>query len=575
MKADKHTGLHVLDCTFRDGGYLNNWSFDTRIVRETYRALSKSGVDYFEIGYRGTEKYFPREKYGLWRFSDENDIREATHGIDGAKIGIMADFGKCDIADFIPKHDSIIDLVRLAAHRDDMKAALAWLADIKALGYETSIQAMGYSSYSVNERAEFCKQLRDTDVDYAYVADSYGSLYPQQIPELVGPLLRLKRVKIGFHPHNNLEMAFANSIEAIRCGVHMIDSSVYGMGRGAGNLKTEVLISYLHDRIPDKFNVIPVLHCIDENFIALQKEIGWGYQLIYMLSGIFQCHPSYAQKLIDFREFTIEDMCRVLECIKRRNPSGFSPELLETILKQGVSGGSKGRSGSGTAAIAASGQRGRAVPYRNRHKGRNFLVLGNGPTIKQYEADIKLFIGKYSPVVLGPNYLGGLFTPDYHVFCNKKRFVKYVDTVSEGSRLLLGQHIPRQLIREHCSREYETISYVDAMDRDFGIDGRGVIQCNCRTVSVLLLGVAIVMGAERIFAAGLDGYLNMDEAGNILFYKESDEKEDRQLLVSMHEWNNTFIRQINDYLLRRGQEGLHILTPTSYSTFYKGIKNYI
>jgi hypothetical protein len=113
------------------------------------------------------------------------------------------------------------------------------------------------------------------------------------------------------------------------------------------------------------------------------------------------------------------------------------------------------------------------------------------------------------------------------------------------------------------------------MDRDFGIDGRGVIQCNCRTVSVLLLGVAIVMGAERIFAAGLDGYLKMDEAGNILFYKESDEKEDRQLLVSMHEWNNTFIRQINDYLLRRGQEGLHILTPTSYSTFYKGIKNYI
>jgi len=578
MPAKKDFQVKVLDCTTRDGGYCNNWDFEVKFVREIYRALSKAGVDYYEIGYRGTRKFFDPKVFGRWRFSTEKDILAATSGIRGTDIAIMADYGKIALEDFLPRDESVVKMVRLASHKDDIKEALKLLAKIRKKGYEISLQAMGYSGYSSNERKEFARAVSSAGLDYAYIADTYGSLFPHEMEELLAPLLLLKdKVKIGFHPHNSLQMAFANSIEAIRCGVDIIDSSIFGMGRGAGNLPTEIILAYLHDKMPDKFNVIPVLNCIDEYFVDLQKNIGWGYELAYMLSGLFKCHPSYSRKLVDFKEFTMEDIWRALECIKKKNPIGFSEELLKEIVNQGIAGGAVpiNKPGLSTPKVKKSAKSlKKKIDYLDRYKGREFLILGNGPSLKVYQPQIKEFIRKFKPVVMGANYLGGLITPDYHAFSNKRRFVNYIETVSPNSKLLVGKYITREMVKEYTDREFETIEYLDTLNNDFDIKN-GVIQCNCRTVSVLLMGVAIAMGAEKIFCVGMDGYLNLDEQGNPLFYKETDEKQERELIIEMHQTNSRFIKQINDHLLKNGKEGVHILTPTSYREFYKGIKNYI
>jgi 4-hydroxy 2-oxovalerate aldolase len=573
---NKKTEVKILDCTTRDGGYLNNWNFEKKFVREIYRALSKAGVDYYEIGYRGTEKYFNPKDFGLWRFSSERDIREAVGGISGPDIAIMADYGKIELKDFLPREKSIVSMVRLASHKNNLVPALKFLRQIKKIGYQTSLQAMGYSSYSEKERKEFAKLVSSEDIDYVYVADTYGSFFPDEIERILEPLLRFKnRIKIGFHPHNSLQMAFANSIEAIRYGVDIIDCSMFGMGRGAGNLPTEIILAYLHDKVPDKFNVIPVLDCIDKYFITMQKKIGWGYQLAYMLSGLFQCHPSYSQKLVNFKEFTMEDIWRALECIKKRSPTGFSESLLNEIVSLGIVGGIRASGNKGRQIRKQPVTSGGATPaYLDRHKGSTFLILGNGPSLKEYQNEIRQFIKKYKPVVMGANYLGGLFVPDYHAFSNKRRFVSYIDTVAPGSKLLISKYISEGMIREYTHRDYEKIEYIDTLNNDFDICN-GVVQCNCRTVSVLLMGAAVVMGAERIFCVGTDGYLNLDEHGNPLFYEETDEKEEGDLIIDMHKWNHKFIGQINNYLLKNGREGIHILTPTSYREFYKGIKNYI
>ncbi len=570
--------VQILDCTIRDGGYLNNWSFEKKLVRETYRALSKAGVDYFEIGYTGTEKYFDRNAYGIWRFSDERDIHEACSNIHGAKIAIMADYGKFDVDTLRPRSESLVGLFRLAAHKDQMQNALTLLSKVKTRGYETSIQAMGYSGYDDHDRKEFTSMLRESDTDFAYIADSYGSIFPDQIRGMIDPLLPLTpRIKIGFHPHNNLQMAFANSIEAVKSGANIIDSSIFGMGRGAGNLPTEIMLLYLHEQIPDKFNVIPVLDCIDRYFISMQKEIGWGYQLIYMLTGVFKCHPSYAQKLINLKEYTMEDIWRALDCVNKSNPVGYSDKLLNDIIDQGIIGNIDRRTEVlSTVPEPAQHQAIETSPvsYRDRHRGRSFLVLGNGPNLMQYRDRIQDFIDKHDPVLLGANYLSGMFKPHYHAFSNKRRFTDYVDSVAPESRLMIGQHISEDMIREYTQREYETIYYKDTLNHDFGIVN-GVIQCNCRSISVLLLGVALVMGADRVFAAGMDGYLDIHKVGKLLFYDEKDEKADKDLILEVHRMNYKFIDQINEYQLSRGKEGIHILTPTSYNKFYKGITNYI
>ncbi|MBI2470431.1 MAG: aldolase catalytic domain-containing protein [Planctomycetes bacterium] len=577
MNNKKFTDFQILDCTVRDGGYVNDWKFDKKFVREVYRALSKASVDFVEIGFKGTEKYFDREKYGLWRFSEEKDIHNVTANISGSKLAIMADYGKIETEDFCNANESLIELVRVAVHKDDVKGALSLLEQIKKKGYKVSLNVMGYTNYSKTERNDLVDLLKTVNLDYVYIADTYGSLFPNQVSQIFEPLLEISQFKVGFHSHNNLQMAFANTLEAVSCGVHIIDSTIYGMGRGAGNLPTEVIISFVANRKGDKYNPIPILNIIDRFFVEMQNHNRWGYQLPYMLSGLFQCHPNYPKALMDLREYTIEDIWKAMSHIKKKNPVGFSKSLLDDLIKEGVIGSGKidvrknSLANSNKLLFKIDAPK---ISYLDKHKERDFLVLANGPSLKEYKYKIDKFIFKYDPIILGANYLGELFKPHYHAFINKRRFVAYIDTVSSSSQLLIGQHIDDSLIHEYTNRNYENIYYIDTLNSDFEIY-KGVITSNCRTVSILLLGVAIVMGAHRVFVAGMDGYVSLHLGNALHFYNEKEETEDRQVIYEKHQWCQYFIDQIDKFLSKNDKEGVHIITPTSYKSFYKGIENYI
>lgn len=567
--------LEILDCTIRDGGYLNNWWFDQKMVREVYRALSKSGVDYIELGFRGTTKYFDPTIFGAWRFTSEEDLRDVTEGIQGAKIVLMGDHGKIDIEDIDEKENSIVDLIRIAAHKNQIFNAIDFLDKVKSKGYMTSLQAMGFTGYTKKEKDDLKKAMKGSGLDYFYIADSYGSILPSEIQSLFDPFLNIDPIKIGFHPHNSLQMAFANTLEAIRIGVDIVDSTIYGMGRGAGNLPTEALIAYMQLQKHAKYNVIPILGCIEKYFVELAKEVPWGYQLSYLISGMFKCHPYYAEDLVDRREYSIEDIWKALEIIDDMNPTGFDRQIIEKMISRGVlSGGRKtGREQLILSKDMNEGER-RAVPYVSRHTGRDFLILANGPTLSKHRDQIQSFIEKYDPIILGANYLSNLFVPHYHAFNNKKRFTMYLDSVNQDAKLLIGENIPSELVREYVKGPYEILQFRDVLDSDFDIrDGR--IQSSCRTISVLLLGVAIVMGAKRIFIAGMDGYLNKDGIKNTLFYHEKFEPDDITLNMDRHHWNEKFLHQIDQYIQKQGHEGIHIITPTTHQAFYKGIDNYI
>lgn len=579
IDSDKSYDIEILDCTIRDGGYLNNWHFDKKVVRETYRALSKCGIDYMEIGFRGSRKSFDPDQYGLWRFSIEEDIREVTANINGPKLALMANYGKIGIDEFCDAKESVVDLIRVAVHKDGLKDAVSLLEDIKKKGYMVSLNAMGYTNYTDKERAELIEILKGTDVDYIYVADSYGSLFPNQIRKIFETFQVLPKIKIGFHPHNNLQMAFANTLEAIHCGVHIVDSTIYGMGRAAGNLPTEIIISFLENKKKDRYNSIPLLNIIDTYYISMQDENKWGYQLPYMLSGIFQCHPNYAKALLDFREYTIEEIWKAMNYIRKINPIGFSKSIINRMINEGIVRNFELNNIKGTSPVShgAESKAGKKIPnpvsYTNRHESRNFLVLANGPSLKEYKPKIDQFIAKYDPIILGMNYIGNLFIPHYHAFNNTRRFIEYVDFVAPESRLLVGQHIPDKLTCEYTSQDYEKIYYDDILNQDFDIKN-GRITTSCRTISVLLVGLAIVMGADRVFCAGMDGYLDLDKS-NFHFYDEMLEPEDAEIVKEMHYSCLKFLNQIDQYLSFRNKEGINILTPTSYRTFYRGIENYI
>ena len=571
--------LKILDCTIRDGGYLNDWHFDLKLVRELYRAHSRSGVDFVEIGFRSTDKYFDPKQYGPWRFTPETLLSEVVKGISGPAVSLMVDFGKVDIEDIPDRKNSIASMYRVAVHKDKVLQAVELCNVIADKGYISSIQLMGIVNYTEDDFNQILESLKDSKIDYVYFADSYGSLLPSDIKGILDRL-SVTGKKIGFHAHNNLQLGFANTLEAIKCGVDIVDGTVYGIGRGPGNLPIEILLSYLEKTsVKNNYNTIPVLDIIDRYMLDLHKDLKWGYDLSYMLSGMFEVHPYYSKTMVDYRVYSIEDILRTLETVKEMKPIGFKKSILDSIIQSGFVGipvsQKDGKSDSDSIPVQDLSKFGQ-VPYLDRHSGRDFLVLANGPTLKEEKEQIDKFIEKYDPIVIGANYLGSLFVPHYHAFGNKKRFMNYIDSVDAGSSILISNIFSDEFVKKYTDRKYEFIQHLPQLSSEFNISN-GVVMTNCRTISILSVAVAIIMGAERIFIAGMDGYKQVDSfmKNSVHFYKESDETEDFEMLMEKHNWNERLLKQIDNYLIVSNKNGLCILTPTSHKAFYKSIDNFL
>lgn len=574
MNNNQSLQCEILDCTIRDGGYLNNWHFDRKLVKDLYRNISKTGVDIIELGFRNIMQ---GNDLGEWYSVSEELLNELITGISGIPIGLMVDYGKADLRN-IPKADrSPVKIYRVACHKDKIIEAIRMCEDIKAKGYMTSIQLMGIGTYIKEDFDKSIKPLALSSLDYIYFADSYGSLLPQQTTNYIKILKQTKK-RIGFHAHNSLQLSFANTLEALNNGIDIIDATVFGMGRGAGNLPLETLVAYLDKTLKHKkYNVIPILDLIDRYFTKLHDRFKWGYSLPYMLSGIFEAHPNYAKNLVDYSEYNIDDMVKVLELIKELGPIGFDKDILDKIVNSGfVSSLGQCEDLEHDRLELQSLSKKYPVVYKNRHAGKDFLVLANGPTLKEHKDEIDEFARRYKPIILGANYLGGLFKPDYHAFSNKKRFCSYADQVNPDSKLLLSSGFDEYFIKSYTTRDYEHIVHLNRISNNFDIID-DVITSNCRTVSMLLVATAIVMGAKRIFIAGMDGYKSKENflSKNIHFYDESEEAKNFKLLIEKHNWNEAMLNSINCYLTSRDKESLHIITPTSHSRFYNSIYNWI
>ncbi|MDP6041636.1 MAG: aldolase catalytic domain-containing protein, partial [Candidatus Latescibacteria bacterium] len=232
--------LKVLDCTVRDGGLMNDHHFKDDFVKAVYETNVESGVDYMEIGYRNSKEMFPKKEFGAFRHSDEEDIRKITGDHDpeatGLKLAVMADAGKSDWAeDILPSSESVVDMVRVACYVDQIPEAVEMVLDAHEKGYETSCNIMAISVVQEVEVDQALEALVQTPVGTICVVDSFGALYREQVDMLVRKYMDATKdmgKEVGIHAHNNQQLAFANTIEAIILGANRIDATVDGLGRG-------------------------------------------------------------------------------------------------------------------------------------------------------------------------------------------------------------------------------------------------------------------------------------------------------------------------------------------------------
>ena len=294
--------LKVLDCTIRDGGLINDHQFDFDLVKAVYETCIVAGLDYLEIGYRNSKRLFPKDQFGPFQHSDEEDIRRVTgdHNAKdtGLKLAVMADAGKSDWkTDVLPSDQSVVDLIRVACYVHQIPETVEMIHDAHEKGYETSCNIMAVSTVQDAELDQALDALIQTPVQVIVVVDSFGVLYREQIDILVQKYLKLTEgtsKEVGIHTHNNQQLAFANTIEAIILGANRVDATMGGIGRGAGNCPMELLIGFLRN---PKFKSRPIYGLLQDHFVRLREQVEWGALIPYNITGQHNQHPRSAMAL--------------------------------------------------------------------------------------------------------------------------------------------------------------------------------------------------------------------------------------------------------------------------------------
>jgi len=290
--------IKILDCTIRDGGLMNDHLFDDEIVKAVYSACVGAGIDYMEIGYINSKRIFSPAEHGAWKFCTEDDIRRIVGENDTPlKLSAMADAEKSDYhEDILPCDQSVLDMIRVATYIHQIPLALDMIKDAHDKGYETTLNLMAVSTVNERELDEALELLANSEVGTFYIVDSFGALYSEQIHFLLEKYISYANPcgkQVGMHAHNNQQLAFANTIEAIIKGANMLDASMAGLGRGAGNCPIELLVGFLHN---PKLRLRPILQCIQQCIEPLREKLIWGFDTPYMITGLLNQHPRAAIK---------------------------------------------------------------------------------------------------------------------------------------------------------------------------------------------------------------------------------------------------------------------------------------
>lgn len=303
--------IKILDCTLRDGGYYTNWDFESTLVQDYLVTMNKLPIEYIEIGYRQPAK---KEYFGEYAYLPLSTISQCKQYAPNKKLAVMLnlkDINEQTAIELLSPLRSLVSLVRIATDPKDIEKVIVVAKKIREQGFLVSVNVMYMSKW--DEIPVFWQHLNGLNgaADFVCLVDSYGAIYPNEIPSLVSRIKKELIMPLGFHGHNNLSLAFANTLAAIQAGCEMVDSTIMGMGRGAGNLQTELLLTYLakgNERI-DLNKIVDLRN----SFERLYELFHWGTNLPYMISGVNSLPQKDIMTMLSQRRYSVSSIVRYLQ----------------------------------------------------------------------------------------------------------------------------------------------------------------------------------------------------------------------------------------------------------------------
>ena len=497
MRVIENTKIEVLDCTFRDGGYYNQWDFSSELAHSYINAMESAGVSAIELGFRflPTDKFLGPNAYTTDEYIESLNIPRHMNVfvmVNAKELLAYKNMPEVAVSSLFRESSlSPVDIVRMACHFSDIEKGQVLAEAFDSLKYPIFVQLMQVAGKSNDEIVRAIETIALwPGVQAIYFADSLGSMNPTEVQEKVALIRSKWSGSVGIHTHDNMSRALDNSLAAIEAGVTWIDGTILGMGRGPGNVRTENLLIELVRRELGDYSPDALIPLVIQEFANLQKLYGWGANLLYYISGLYGIHPTYIQELLNKDEYETHHILVAVEYLKGIDSSSFRRNVLEQAVL-------------GDEALTE----GTWVPLE-WIKGNDVLVIAPGEGSRKYRDGICRFIQSHKPVVIALN--SNTFFPaefvDAYATCHKSRLILDFDRLRK-------LHAPIIIPAELVPKEWH--SKMDGMEiHNYGMqvkkDSFEVRKTSCTIPNMLgaayIFSIAIAGGASRIFLTGFDGF---------------------------------------------------------------------
>ena len=329
--------IKILDVTLRDGGIVNNFEFGKNNIKSVINAIENAGAKYIELGY--LEKTKGTTDGDRTQFKDEKIIYNTilNKKEPGVKYLAMCDYSKFDVEALEERKENSVDGIRFAFHKRNFNEALELYQAIIDKGYDVYMQPMVTLHYTEAELEELIARANKLKIKGIYFVDTFGQMMEDDIIRLTKFFDERLRpdIALGFHAHNNIQMAFANAVAFINIPTardKMLDSSILGMGRGAGNLNTELILSYLNRTRGTSYNLKPILHIMGTIINPIRRKYSWGYSPEYFLSAVNDTSPIYSKHYTEIHKMPLTDVADILKNVEGEKRISFDKKYAEDIF---------------------------------------------------------------------------------------------------------------------------------------------------------------------------------------------------------------------------------------------------
>ena len=474
--------ISLLDCTLRDGGYVNDWNFGNGTMACVFDRLNESGVDIIEIGFLDHRQPFNIDRTIQ---PDAKSMSAAFSKISGkrAMVVAMIDYGTCDIKNVQPRSETIIDGIRVIFKKENMHKAIAYGKEIMDKGYTLFLQMVSITSYEDKDVIEFSEAVNKIRPHAISLVDTYGLMHKEQMFHYFALLDKhLERsISIGYHSHNNFQLAYANTIEMLKLKTKrdlLVDGTLYGMGKSAGNAPIELLAMHLNENYGKTYDINQMLEAIDVEIMPIYAKHYWGYGFLFYVSAKNDCHPNYVDHLMGKRTLSIKAVNDILGRISPELKLKFDKQHIENLYREYLM-----ESVSDSASISA---------LSGELKGKDILLIGPGASVVEESDKIEAHIAKKRPVVIGINFLPEKVRTDYVFIRNPKRYGQMIPRLDRNVKVIATSNV---------TPISEPFDYMIGYDRL--ITETDELWDN---TLVLFLNLLRTIGTGTISLAGFDGF---------------------------------------------------------------------